>query len=126
MGSERTYILSRHLTTLHQNAVITSSVPSFEWTLDGSLVLVESLLFDLIFLIALDSEFTGQIGEPYPKVIERHILQELSFVATKNIIMAIVKRGGDWQAAHEKIKVRPVLWKYGLESGLIERIKGDE
>ena len=41
----------------------------------------------------------------YPKVIERHILQELPFMATENIIMAIVKKGGDRQAAHEKIRV---------------------
>ena len=41
----------------------------------------------------------------YPKVIERHILQELPFMATENIIMAIVKKGGDRQVAHEKIRV---------------------
>ena len=41
----------------------------------------------------------------YPKVVERHILQELPFMATENIIMAIVKKGGDRQAAHEKIRV---------------------
>jgi adenylosuccinate lyase len=41
----------------------------------------------------------------YPKVVERHILQELPFMATENIIMAIVKKGGDRQVAHEKIRV---------------------
>ena len=42
----------------------------------------------------------------YPKVIARHISQELPFMATENIIMAIVKNGGDRQEAHEKIRVR--------------------
>ena len=41
----------------------------------------------------------------YPKVIARHISQELPFMATENIIMAIVKNGGDRQEAHEKIRV---------------------
>lgn len=42
----------------------------------------------------------------YPKVIERRISQELPFMATENIIMALVKNGGDRQEAHEKIRVR--------------------
>ena len=42
----------------------------------------------------------------YPKVIARRIAQELPFMATENIIMAIVKAGGDRQEAHEKIRVR--------------------
>jgi adenylosuccinate lyase len=41
----------------------------------------------------------------YPKVIERRIFQELPFMATENIIMALVKKGGDRQEAHEKIRV---------------------
>ena len=41
----------------------------------------------------------------YPKVIARHISQELPFMATENIIMAIVKNGGDRQEAHERIRV---------------------
>ena len=41
----------------------------------------------------------------YPKVIARRISQELPFMATENIIMAVVKNGGDRQEAHEKIRV---------------------
>ena len=44
----------------------------------------------------------------YPKVIARRISQELPFMATENIIMAIVKKGGDRQEAHEKIRVRHI------------------
>jgi adenylosuccinate lyase len=42
----------------------------------------------------------------YPSVIGRRIAQELPFMATENIIMAIVKAGGDRQEAHEHIRVR--------------------
>lgn len=41
----------------------------------------------------------------YPRVIARRIAQELPFMATENIIMSIVKKGGDRQEAHEKIRV---------------------
>lgn len=41
----------------------------------------------------------------YPRVIARRISQELPFMATENLIMAIVKQGGDRQEAHEKIRV---------------------
>ena len=54
-------------------------------------------------LKTLQDVFEGLVV--YPKVIERHILQELPFMATENIIMAIVKKGGDRQIAHEKIRV---------------------
>jgi adenylosuccinate lyase len=42
----------------------------------------------------------------YPNVIARRISQELPFMATENIIMSIVKKGGDRQEAHEKIRVK--------------------
>jgi len=46
----------------------------------------------------------------YPKVIARRISQELPFMATENVIMAIAKKGGDRQEAHEKIRVsKPIL-----------------
>lgn len=48
----------------------------------------------------------------YPKVIERRIHQELPFMATENIIMAIVKAGGDRQEAHERIRVSPYFPSY--------------
>ena len=50
----------------------------------------------------------------YPKVIERRISQELPFMATENIIMALVKKGEDRQEAHEKIRVSESLPNYIL------------
>lgn len=66
----------------------------------------------------------------YPKVIARRISQELPFMATENVIMAIVKKGGDRQEAHEKIRVLSHEAGYqvkqlGLENDLIERIRAD-
>lgn len=50
----------------------------------------------------------------YPKVIARRIAQELPFMATENIIMAIVKKGGDRQEAHEKIRVCILIKIYSV------------
>ena len=50
----------------------------------------------------------------YPKVIARRISQELPFMATENIIMAIVKNGGDRQEAHEKIRVKPLFYLFAF------------
>jgi hypothetical protein len=51
----------------------------------------------------------------YPKVIARRIAQELPFMATENVIMAIVKKGGDRQEAHEKIRVYFIdIWTFAL------------
>jgi adenylosuccinate lyase len=67
----------------------------------------------------------------YPKVIERRINQELPFMATENIIMAIVKAGGDRQECHEKVRVLSheagaVVKEQGGENDLIERVKKDQ
>lgn len=67
----------------------------------------------------------------YPAVIARRISQELPFMATENIIMAIVKAGGDRQECHEKIRVLShqagaVVKEQGGENDLIERVKKDD
>ncbi|KAF9791279.1 adenylosuccinate lyase [Thelephora terrestris] len=132
MRSERICSLARHLMTLHQNAVMTSSVQWFERTLDDSanrrITLPEAFLTADVVLKTLQNVSEGLVV--YPKVIERHILQELPFMATENIIMAIVKKGGDRQVAHEKIRVLSHQAGYqvkqlGLENDLIERVKAD-
>lgn len=67
----------------------------------------------------------------YPRVIARRIAQELPFMATENIIMALVKAGGDRQEAHERIRVLSHEAAHrvkheGLENDLIERVKKSE
>ena len=66
----------------------------------------------------------------YPKVIERHILQELPFMATENIIMEGVKKGGDRQELHEHIRVHSMeagkqVKEEGAENDLLDRIAAD-
>ena len=108
MRSERICSLARHLMTLHQNALGTASVQWFERTLDDSanrrVTLPEAFLSADIVLTTLQNVSEGLVV--YPRVIARRIAQELPFMATENIIMALVKKGGDRQEAHEKIRVR--------------------
>ena len=107
MRSERVCSLARHLGALHQSAVGTAGVQWFERTLDDSanrrITLPEAFLTADIVLTTLQNVSEGLVV--YPKVIARRIAQELPFMATENIIMAIVKAGGDRQEAHEKIRV---------------------
>ena len=67
----------------------------------------------------------------YPKVIEQRILKELPFMATENILMQAVKKGGDRQELHEKIRVHSmaaakVVKEEGKDNDLIERIVSDK
>lgn len=66
----------------------------------------------------------------YPKVIERRISQELPFMATENIIMAMVGRGGDRQECHERVRVLSheaahEVKMEGRENDLIDRVRRD-
>jgi len=117
---------------LQQNALMTSSVQWFERTLDDSanrrITLPEAFLTADIVLSTLQNISEGLVV--YPKVIARRISQELPFMATENIIMAIVKKGGDRQEAHEKIRVLSheaghQVKQLGLENDLIDRIRTD-
>ncbi|THG98232.1 hypothetical protein EW026_g3923 [Hermanssonia centrifuga] len=132
MRSERICSLSRHLMVLQQNALMTSSVQWFERTLDDSanrrITIPEAFLTADIVLTTLQNVSEGLVV--YPKVIARRISQELPFMATENIIMAIVKNGGDRQEAHEKIRVLSheaghQVKHLGLENDLIDRVKAD-
>jgi len=67
----------------------------------------------------------------YPKVIEKHVLEELPFMATENIMMEAVKKGGDRQELHERIRVHSMeaakqVKVEGKKNDLIERIAADE
>ena len=115
MRSERICSLARHLMILQQNALQTASVQWFERTLDDSanrrITLPEAFLTADIVLTTLQNVSEGLVV--YPRVIARRIAQELPFMATENIIMAIVKAGGDRQEAHEKIRVSVVCFFLG-------------
>ncbi|XP_062918691.1 adenylosuccinate lyase [Mobula hypostoma] len=132
MRSERCCSLSRHLTTLILDPLHTASVQWFERTLDDSanrrICLPEAFLTADVILSTLQNITEGLVV--YPKVIERHIRQELPFMATENIIMAMVKAGENRQDCHERIRVlsqqaAAVVKQEGGDNDLICRIKKD-
>ncbi|MDD3243881.1 MAG: adenylosuccinate lyase [Eubacteriales bacterium] len=106
MRSERLCSLARFVITLPENAAITASTQWFERTLDDSAN--KRLSVPQAFL-ATDSvlKLYMNIADGlvlYPKTIERHMNEELPFMATETILMEAVKRGGDRQELHEKIR----------------------
>lgn len=132
MRSERVCSLARHLQSCFQDATATASVQWFERTLDDSAIRRVSIPSAFLTAdIVLDTMLNIVSGlVVYPKVIERRIRSELPFMATENIIMAMVKRGGDRQKCHEKIRVLShqaarIVKEEGGNNDLIERIKND-
>uniref|UniRef100_A0A8C6IDZ4 Adenylosuccinate lyase n=1 Tax=Mus spicilegus TaxID=10103 RepID=A0A8C6IDZ4_MUSSI len=132
MRSERCCSLARHLMALTMDPLQTASVQWFERTLDDSanrrICLAEAFLTADTILNTLQNISEGLVV--YPKVIERRIRQELPFMATENIIMAMVKAGGSRQDCHEKIRVlsqqaAAVVKQEGGDNDLIERIRAD-
>jgi len=107
MRSERCCGLARHLLTLPSAALQTISVQWMERTLDDSaarrLYLPEAFLTADAIAILLQNITEGLVV--YPKVIEKHVKEELPFMAAENILMASVKAGGSRQEAHEKFRV---------------------
>lgn len=154
MRCERVCSLARHLMILPQNSLMTSSVQWFERTLDDRSVyshpsvryepfntneayysanrrvtIPEAFLTADIILSTLQNITEGLVV--YPGVIARHIKQELPFMATENIIMAMVRAGGDRQECHEHIRVlshqaAKVVKEEGGENDLIERVRKEQ
>lgn len=130
MRSERVCSLARHLGSLYQDAFQTAGVQWFERTLDDSAIrrisLPSAFLTADILLTTLLNITSGLVV--YPKVIERRIMAELPFMATENVIMAMVAKGGSRQDCHEEIRVlshqaAAVVKEEGGDNDLIERIK---
>lgn len=132
MRSERCCGIARHLMTIVGNALQTAANQWMERTLDDSanrrISLSEAFLAADAVLMTLQNITEGLVV--YPKVIARRIAQELPFMASENIIMAMVKAGGDRQICHEKIRVLSheagaQVKQHGLDNDLIERIRND-
>lgn len=130
MRCERVCSLARHLGSLFSDAVQTASVQWFERTLDDSAIrrisLPSAFLTTDILLTTLLNISSGLVV--YPKVIERRIKSELPFMATENIIMAMVEKNASRQEVHEQIRVlshqaAAVVKEQGGDNDLIERIK---
>ncbi|MDO4355313.1 MAG: adenylosuccinate lyase [Clostridia bacterium] len=133
MRSERICALARHVMALTQDASMTASTQWFERTLDDSanrrLSLPEAFL-SLDAVLELYANIASNMVV-YPKIIARHIDENLPFMATENIMMEAVRLGGDRQEIHERIRVHSQAAAYrmkaeGLDNDLLERIAGDE
>lgn len=132
MRSERMCSLARYVIVDALNPAITTSTQWFERTLDDSankrISVAEAFLtVDAILNIYMNVA-SGLVV--YPKVIEQRILSELPFMATENILMDAVKKGGDRQELHERIRTHSMdagrmVKEEGKENDLIDRIVSD-
>ena len=133
MRSERIGSLSRYVMVDVLNGAFTTATQWFERTLDDSankrLSIPEAFLA-IDGILNLYANVTDGLVV-YPKVIEQRLRKELPFMATENIMMDAVKRGGDRQELHEKIRQHSmaasrVVKEEGGENDLLERIANDE
>lgn len=133
MRSERVASLSRYVISMMMNPAMTASTQWFERTLDDSanrrLSIPEAFLATDAILDILINISSGLVV--YDKVILQHIMQELPFMATENILMEAVKNGGDRQELHEKIRIHSMeaarqVKEHGKPNDLLERIASDE
>lgn len=120
MRSERIGSLARYVIVDTVNPAITASTQWFERTLDDSankrISIPEGFLAVDAILELYINVVSGLVV--YPKMIAKRLNDELPFMATENIMMAAVKKGGDRQELHEKIRV------YSMEAGKVVKVEG--
>src|SRR5699024_8833631 len=132
MRCERASSLSKYVINIVQNPALVASTQWLERTLDDSankrLAIPEAFLAIDAILDILINVSDGIVV--YKSVIEKHIKEELPFMATENILMEAVKRGGDRQELHEKIRNYSMqaakrVKEEGLENNLLELLEKD-
>jgi adenylosuccinate lyase len=132
MRCERACALARFLLVMPLHAEFTSAVQWFERTLDDSAIRRLSLPESFLACDGALNVCLSILEAPdvYPKVIEKHVRAELPFMATENLLMECVKKGGDRQVLHEVIRkhsqdaARMVKDKGG-ENDLMDRLASD-
>jgi len=133
MRSERIASLARFVIADVQNPAMTAASQWFERTLDDSankrLAVPEAFLaVDGILSLVINIANGMTV---YPKIIEKHLHDELPFMVTENILMHCVRQGGDRQLLHERIRLHSVaaaqeVKQNGGENDLLARILSDE
>lgn len=132
MRSERMASLARYVITQSMNPPLTASAQWFERTLDDSankrLCIPEAFLAVDAILLIYENIASGLAVNM--NVIHRRIMEELPFMATENILMEAVKRGGDRQELHERIRVHSMdaaseVKTHGRPNDLLDRIAED-
>jgi adenylosuccinate lyase len=132
MRSERIASLARYIIADALNPAMTASAQWLERTLDDSAnrrISLPQAFLATDAILSLMINITGGLTV-YPKIIEKHLTEELPFMATENILMYCVKKGGDRQALHERIRVYSMeaakkIKLDGGENDLINRILND-
>ena len=132
MRCERITSISRYLMIDCLNPAFTAGTQWFERTLDDSankrISVAEAFLAADAILNIMINVTSGMVV--YPKIVRRRVMAELPFMATENIMMDAVKKGGDRQALHEKIRQYSMeagkrVKEEGLDNDLCERILAD-
>ncbi len=132
MRCERICSLARYVIADAANPAYTAATQWFERTLDDSankrISVPEAFLAVDAILNIYENVVSGLVV--HEKVIEKHILEELPFMASENIMMDAVKRGGDRQQLHERIRVHSLkaghnVKDLGLTNNLIELLAAD-
>ncbi|WP_374443385.1 adenylosuccinate lyase [Epilithonimonas sp.] len=133
MRSERIGALAKYVMSLTTSSAMVASTQWFERTLDDSankrLTIPQAFLAVDAILLIWNNIMNGIVV--YPNRINKHIMEELPFMATEYIIMEEVKAGGDRQEIHEIIRVHSMeaskkVKEEGKENDLIERILNDD
>lgn len=132
MRCERITALARYVMTVEMNPAFTAATQWFERTLDDSankrISVAEAFLAVDSILNILMNVTDGLVV--YPKVVAQRLAKELPFMATENIMMEAVKRGGDRQELHERLRghsiaAARVVKEEGKDNDLLERIAAD-
>ena len=132
MRTERMASLANYVMSDAMNPQITAATQWFERTLDDSankrIAVSEAFLATDGILELYINVSKGLVV--YPKVIESHLMAELPFMATENIMMDAVRAGGDRQELHERIRLHSmdagkVVKEQGKPNDLLDRIAAD-
>ena len=132
MRSERICALARYVITDSLNPAFTSATQWFERTLDDSankrISVPEAFLAVDAILGIMINVVSGLVV--YPKVIEAHVMNELPFMASENIMMQAVEKGGNRQELHERLRQHAIaagkqVKEEGLPNDMVDRIAAD-
>lgn len=132
MRCERMSALCRYVIIDSLNPAITASTQWLERTLDDSAnkrIAVSEAFLALDGILNLYINISNNMVV-YEKIIKSHIDNELPFMATENILMEAVKKGGDRQELHERIRIHSMeaakrVKEQGLDNDLLQRISKD-
>lgn len=133
MRAERINALARHVIVLTMDPAFTAATQWLERTLDDSanrrIAIPESYLATDAMLLLVQNVAAGMVVRP--AVIRRHLEEELPFLATEAILMQGVKRGGDRQALHERIRRHAIaaaerIKEEGAANDLVDRLVRDD